>query len=90
MVQLSLLGSILSNLMLVLGCAFLAGGVRHPIQNFNKSASSTNASLLMLAVLCLVLPSALQTSGGLGSDEAEALSKDLELSRFSSVLMLLV
>ncbi|GMI43597.1 hypothetical protein TeGR_g4362 [Tetraparma gracilis] len=89
-VQLSLLGSILSNLMLVLGCAFLAGGMRHPIQNFNKSASSTNASLLMLAVLCLVLPSALQTSGGLGSDEAEALSKDLELSRFSSVLMLLV
>jgi len=75
-VQVSLLGSILSNLMLVLGCAFLAGGLKHPVQNFNKTASSTNASLLLLAVLCLLLPSALDASG----QEADS-GSDLFLSR---------
>lgn len=35
-VQLSLLGSVLSNLLLVLGSAFLVGGIVHPSQNFNQ------------------------------------------------------
>lgn len=35
-VQLSLLGSVLSNLLLVLGSAFLIGGIVHPSQNFNQ------------------------------------------------------
>ena len=38
-VQVSLLGSILSNLLLVLGCAFWVGGYKHPEQTFNKQAS---------------------------------------------------
>lgn len=42
-VQVSLLGSILSNLLLVLGCAFLVGGMREKQQSFNKSAATTNA-----------------------------------------------
>ena len=36
MVQLSLLGSVVSNLLLVMGTAFLAGGILHPMQTFNK------------------------------------------------------
>jgi Ca2+:H+ antiporter len=35
----SLLGSILSNLLLVLGCCFLLGGMRHRLQKFNKLAT---------------------------------------------------
>jgi hypothetical protein len=35
-VQLSLLGSVVSNLLLVLGTAFVAGGVRFSVQRFNK------------------------------------------------------
>lgn len=40
-VQLSLLGSILSNMLLVLGCAFFFGGLKHPQkdQKFNKVCS---------------------------------------------------
>ena len=50
-VQLSLLGSILSNILLVLGCAFFAGGVHFKEQTFNKSGVMMNATLLCLAVM---------------------------------------
>lgn len=36
LVQLSLLGSILSNVLLVLGMAFLVGGIKNPLQTFNQ------------------------------------------------------
>ena len=49
-VQLSLLGSVVSNLLLVLGCACLLGGSRHETQHFStRSGSVTSASLLMAA-----------------------------------------
>lgn len=38
-VQLTLLGSVLGNLLLVLGSAFLVGGFAHPTQSFNKQGS---------------------------------------------------
>lgn len=70
-VQLSLLGSILSNLLLVLGCAFLAGGIRvmtvlptdamsrapyKNMQRYNETAASTNSAMLMVAVTALLFP----------------------------------
>eukprot|EP00435_Cladocopium_sp_Y103_P055691 s880_g18.t1 len=66
-VQLSMLGSVLSNLLLVLGSAFLIGGCRHKEQNFNRSAAVTNTGLLIFAVLALSLPSILdETHSGAG------------------------
>ena len=44
-VQVSLLGSILSNMLLVLGCAFLVGGIKHPVQHYSKAAAITNSGL---------------------------------------------
>ena len=38
-VQVSLLGSILSNCLLVLGCAFLLGGIKYTVQRFNRPAA---------------------------------------------------
>merc|ERR1711865_904747 len=55
-VQGSLLGSILSNLLLVLGMAFLCGGYYYPVQKFNKTGAGANATLLMLACFAMVLP----------------------------------
>jgi len=55
-VQTSLLGSILSNTLLVLGCACLAGGVVTPAPRFNTVAAISNAALLQIAVLGLLLP----------------------------------
>ena len=53
-VQVSLLGSILSNLLLVLGCAFFFGGLRYPQQTFNKTACALNSGMLTLSVMCAI------------------------------------
>jgi len=55
-VQGSLLGSILSNLLLVLGMAFFAGGLRHKEQHFNATGASTNTTCLVLSSIALALP----------------------------------
>lgn len=61
-VQASMLGSVLSNLLLVLGSAFIVGGTRHKEQRFNKVAAITNVGVLMVAVLALSLPSILDAT----------------------------
>ncbi|KAI1081662.1 Calcium/proton exchanger [Whalleya microplaca] len=55
-VQTSLIGSILSNLLLVLGCCFFAGGINRSEQFFNTTVAQTAASLLALAVGSLIVP----------------------------------
>ncbi|THH09302.1 hypothetical protein EW145_g2120 [Phellinidium pouzarii] len=57
-VQSSLIGSILSNLLLVLGMCFFAGGTRFQEQGFGASASQINSSLLTLSVIAVLLPAA--------------------------------
>ncbi|ETO32368.1 hypothetical protein RFI_04750 [Reticulomyxa filosa] len=54
-VQFSLIGSIFSNSLLVLGCAFLAPGFKKD-SHFNVQATSANVSLLMLASFVMILP----------------------------------
>jgi Ca2+:H+ antiporter len=56
LVKASLIGSILGNLLLVLGIALIAGGVRHRVLVFNPRAAGTAASMLILAVISMVLP----------------------------------
>lgn len=54
----SLIGSILSNLLLVLGCCFLLGGAKHKHQTFNTMLNKACCSLLLLACIGLVIPTA--------------------------------
>jgi calcium/proton exchanger cax len=56
-VQTSMLGSILSNLLLVLGCSFLAAGWKFKESNFQITAAQASSSLLTLAGIVCVLPS---------------------------------
>ncbi|KAE9036893.1 hypothetical protein PR001_g6519 [Phytophthora rubi] len=56
-VQGSLVGSVLSNLLRVLGCVYIAGGVCIKENSFNAVGASTNSSLLMLASFAMLLPS---------------------------------
>jgi calcium/proton exchanger cax len=51
------LGSILSNCLLVLGCAFLLGGIKYTVQRFNRPAAVTNCAMLMLSVMTLMCTS---------------------------------
>ncbi|KAF8841772.1 calcium proton exchanger [Paxillus ammoniavirescens] len=57
-VQSSLVGSILSNLLLVLGMCFFAGGLRFSEQGFGTSAVQLNSSLLTISVIAVLLPGA--------------------------------
>lgn len=55
-VQASMIGSIFSNLLLVLGCCFFFGGLYYKEQTFNATAASANMGLLALSSIALVLP----------------------------------
>ncbi len=55
-VKASLTGSILGNLLLVLGASLLAGGLRFSIQQFNRTAAGVGATLMVLAAIGLVIP----------------------------------
>ncbi|KAF8340727.1 Sodium/calcium exchanger protein-domain-containing protein [Cantharellus anzutake] len=55
-VQSSLVGSILSNLLLVLGTCFFAGGTRFAEQGFMETGAQLNVSLLVLSVTAILIP----------------------------------
>ncbi len=59
LVKASITGSILGNLLLVLGMSMVVGGIRFGWQKFDQKQASNNAILLSLAVIALVIPSLL-------------------------------
>ncbi len=81
--QASLIGSILGNLLLVLGLAICWGGIKHKNQTFNNQASQMNGSLLLLAVVAFIIPSAVQHSGGSDVDIEK-------LSRYAAIVLLAI
>ncbi|XP_030481562.1 vacuolar cation/proton exchanger 3 isoform X1 [Cannabis sativa] len=85
-VQQSLLGSILSNMLLVLGCAFFAGGLVNSKreQVFNKGAATMSSGLLLMAVMGLLFPAVLHST----HTELHFGRSELSLSRFTSCIML--
>lgn len=52
----TIVGSILANVLLVLGLAFVVGGLKHGVQHFEKSAGRRISLLLLLSVAALVIP----------------------------------
>ncbi|KAI3737808.1 hypothetical protein L2E82_27821 [Cichorium intybus] len=85
-VQQSLLGSILSNMLLVLGCAFFTGGIVHypKVQRFNQTAAIVSSGLLLMAVMGILFPAVLHFT----HTEVHFGKSELALSRFSSCIML--
>lgn len=57
-VQMSLIGSILSNLLLVLGFSFFIGGLYKPENTFQQTAAQASGSIMTLGCFTLVLPAA--------------------------------
>jgi Ca2+:H+ antiporter len=64
LVKASITGSILGNVLLVLGMAFFLGGLRHHEQRFDPKHAGRNAILLLLAVIALLIPSVVSHSIG--------------------------
>ncbi|KAI1821296.1 Sodium/calcium exchanger protein-domain-containing protein [Xylaria intraflava] len=86
-VQASLLGSILANLLLILGGAFFLGGLRFREQMYNSTVTQMSACLLSLSVISLVLPTAFHASF---KNSVMADEQSLKISRGTSVILLLV
>ncbi len=63
-VKASLVGSIIGNLMLVLGAAFLAGGLKHSVQTFATIGARTQVGMLALAAMAILVPSVFAVAGG--------------------------
>ncbi|USW57053.1 Putative calcium/proton exchanger, sodium/calcium exchanger membrane region [Septoria linicola] len=82
-VQTSLIGSMLSNLLLVLGMCFFLGGINRPEQHFNITVAQTAASLLALAIGSLIIPTAFQIFADVDTGVTPT-------SRGTSVLLLVV
>lgn len=87
-VQSSMLGSILSNILLVLGCCFIAGGFSRQEQTFNTTAASTMSSLMAVASASLIIPAALYAS--LVRSTADSQDNILVLSHGTSVILLIL
>ncbi|XP_076922992.1 vacuolar cation/proton exchanger 3-like [Bidens hawaiensis] len=81
-VQQSLLGSILSDMLLVLGCAFFCGGIAlYPYkQRFNKLNAVMSSGLLLMAVMGLLFPTVLHFT----HTESHFGTSELAISRFIS------
>ena len=58
LVKASITGSIISNLLLIMGGAVLVGGLRHGLQHFHRPTAGLAASQLTLAVIALAIPTA--------------------------------
>jgi len=83
-VQSALIGSILANSLLVLGAAFLVGGLKFGTQRFGARASRSIATLLLLAVGSLVIPTLATEPGAPDAGHAA------ELSVVVSIVLLVV
>ncbi|OLN97406.1 Vacuolar calcium ion transporter 1 [Colletotrichum chlorophyti] len=84
-VQTSLIGSILSNLLLVMGFCFFFGGLRRSEQYFNTTVAQTAASLLALAVASVIVPTVFDKNDGTDNRVHVA-----ALSRGTAVILLII
>jgi Ca2+:H+ antiporter len=65
-VKASIVGSIIGNMLLVLGAAMLAGGVGHQKQHFSRTSASIQTTMLMLAGGALLMPAIFELVEGKG------------------------
>jgi Ca2+:H+ antiporter len=81
-VKASLVGSILGNILLVMGAAMFFGGLKRDRQHFDRTAASVQALMLLLAASALAMPAIFQlvSGGGLPAPAAESVkfSGDIE------------
>jgi Ca2+:H+ antiporter len=93
-VKASIVGSIIGNILLVMGAAMLVGGLPRDKQTFNRTAAHAQSAMLMLALVALVFPAIFQLihGGGLprvGVDEVD-FGSDLEKLSFGVAIVLLI
>jgi Ca2+:H+ antiporter len=83
-VKASLTGSIIGNILLVLGAAFFAGGLKRKTQSFHAGGARIQATMMTLATIGLILPAAFHWLAG---SQGRAAEGDLSLE-FAVVLLI--
>jgi Ca2+:H+ antiporter len=85
LVKASITGSIIGNMLLIMGFSMVVGGLKHGRQHFNRSLAGVNATQLLLATAALAIPSLFSFS----TDRAHPLSIDA-LSLWVAVVMIVI
>ena len=93
-VKASLVGSILGNILLVMGAAMLVGGLKRERQYFDRTAANAQSLMLLLACVALIMPAIFELviGGGLPSptDESQQFPSDLEKMSVGVAVILLL
>lgn len=84
LVRASITGSIIGNLLLVLGLSLLLGGLKHGTQRFDRRTAGINATLLIMALVVLFIPSLFDSA--ISND----LSAELPLSEVTALVMIIL
>jgi len=92
LVRASIIGAILANLLLALGLSFLLGGLRHKDQEYNAGAARLYSSMMLLAVISLIVPSAFERyfAGEAYLTEVSALNTRVALLLLGAYVLYLV
>jgi Ca2+:H+ antiporter len=69
LVKASIAGAIVTNTLFMLGMSFLLGGLKHHVQEFNRTSARMQASLLFLATIALLVPSTVRIADSGASSE---------------------
>ncbi|MGH7562359.1 MAG: calcium/proton exchanger [Gemmatimonadales bacterium] len=86
LVKASITGSILGNLLLILGLSLVAAGTRTPVVRFNRTSAGMSAAMLALAVVGLVFP-ALFHGLAPGAEQARLALTELRLSEAVAIIL---
>jgi len=91
-VKASIIGSILGNILLVMGAAMLVGGLKRERQTFNPTAANVQSSMLLLAAVALVMPTIFQlvSGGGLPGVGEERVDFGSDLESMSLIVSLIL
>ena len=81
----SIIGSIIGNILLVLGASMFVGGLRRDRQTFNRTAASAQSAMLLLALVTLIMPAVyeLVVGGRLPSVDEELVEYDSTVEHLS-------
>ena len=91
-VKASIIGSVLGNVLLVLGGSMLVGGIGRDRQQFNQKAASSQATMLILALAALTMPAVFELvkGGGLPLPGDELVSFDNAVEQLSLVVAIVL
>jgi Ca2+:H+ antiporter len=90
-VKASITGSIIGNVLLVLGLSVVVGGLKYERQTFNRTAASMGATLLALSAIGLLVPAIFHfIVGGRQAAQEQELSLEIAIVLFVTYLLSLV